>query len=141
MWCSVTGTRKSNNPNKTAMEKILELLRELAESGEAKIEVSFKLVREERKAELKPSRPYDTDKRLDRYRRMAEFLGTCVGFVRKRAELGDIRTYTIGRKVYAYEDELLEDLATSQEHSSTVQNIFKGKGYEIQTVKRIVANA
>ena len=122
------------------IDKISELLRELAESGEAKIEVSFKLVREERKAELKPSRPYDTDKRLDGYRRMAEFLGTCVGFVRKRAELGEIRTYTIGRKAYAYEDELLEDLASVPSESATVRNIFKNKGYELQTIRRVVAN-
>lgn len=122
------------------IDKITELLRELAESGEAKIEVSFKLVREERKEDLKPARPYDTEKRLGGYRRIADFIGCSVGFVMASVKRGELRTYNIGRKLYAYEDEILEDLASVPSESATVRNIFKNKGYELQTIRRVVAN-
>lgn len=114
------------------IDKITGFLHELAESGEAKIEVSFKLVREECKEVLRPARPYDTEKRLDGYRRIADFIGCSVGFVMASVKRGELRTYNIGRKIYAYEDEIFEDLASVPSESATVRNIFKNKGYEVK---------
>ena len=120
----------------------MELLRGLAEDGEAKLEVTVRIVREP-KADpvIKPVRPYDTEGRLDGYRGIAEFLHTSVGFVTDRVQDGQIRTYRIGRKVYAYMDEVMEDIAYIKKKSVTVSRIINGGGYDVPKAHRIEADA
>lgn len=97
----------------TSLEGLVELIRTIA-SGGAKLEISVKLkdggdhvpAFEERLP-----RPYETSGRLNGYRGIAEYLGRSIGFVIGKVKSGVIHTYKIGRKMYAYEDEVLESLS------------------------------
>lgn len=123
---------------------VLELLRELAEGGEARIEVSLRLLREERteepKRDMKSRRPYVSDGRIDGYRGIASYLGSSVNFAMKLARTGQIRTYRIGRKIYAYEDEVMADLSVDGPKTSTVKGILCRHGYNITQIDKVCAD-
>lgn len=118
--------------------EIIELLKELAEGGEARIEVSLRLMRDEKPSE-KNRRPYDREGRLDGYRSIAEWLGSSVNYAMKLAKSGQIRTYSIGRKIYAYRDEVMEDLSEDGVKTSTVKGILDRHGYATEKVDRVYA--
>lgn len=115
------------------MEDILELVKSLVQDGEAKLEVSLRLVRNDDQPKRMP-RPYDTDGRLSGYRGIARRLGTAVGFVQDRVKSGKMPVYREGRKIYAYTDEIMLSIAKERESSPTVRRIFKEKGYGIRMV-------
>lgn len=104
---------EENQTVSTSLEGLVELFRTIA-SGGAKLEISVKLkdggdhvpALEERLP-----RPYETSGRLNGYRGIAEYLGRSIGFVIGKVKSGVIHTYKIGRKMYAYEDEVLESLS------------------------------
>lgn len=122
------------------MEDFMQALQSLVGTGEAKIEVSLRLVRET-PTETAAARPYDTEGRLDGYRGIAEWLGSSVGFVVSHVRSGEIPVYRIGRKVYAYGDEVMEGLAKCPDKSAAVKAIFSGKGYEVRREDRVVGLA
>lgn len=115
------------------MEDILELVKSLVQGGEAKLEVSLRLVRNDDQPKRMP-RPYDTDGRLSGYRGIARWLGTAVGFVQDRVKSGEIPVYREGRKIYAYTDEIMRAIATERDSSQTVRRIFKEKGYAVRAM-------
>ena len=115
----------------TSIEDLVELFRRIAGGG-AKFEISVKLIDggdHVSASDKRLTRPYDTSGRLNGYRGIADYLGSSVGFVVGMAQKGVIRTYKIGRKIYAYEDEVVEDLATAS-GSKAASRILKAKGYE-----------
>ena len=115
----------------TSFEGLVELIRTIA-SGGAKLEISVKL---KDGGDHVPAfeehlpRPYETSGRLNGYRGIAEYLGRSIGFVIGKVKSGVIHTYKMGRKIYAYEDEVVEDLATAS-GSKAASRILKAKGYE-----------
>ena len=115
------------------MEDILEIVKNLMQGGEAKIEVSLRLVRDDARPKRMP-RPYDTEGRLNGYRGIARWLGVAVGFVQGRVKSGGIPVYREGRKIYAYTDEVMKAIAPERGKSSTVRRIFDEKGYGTRTV-------
>jgi excisionase family DNA binding protein len=89
------------------MELNEDILRELGANGEVKFEVTLKLVRTVPQ-ESRPARPYDTHGRLDGLRSMAKHIGVGTSTVVKMIDSGKLHVYNIGRKLYAYEDEIME---------------------------------
>lgn len=77
------------------------------DSGEIKIEITCKLVREE-VTELPPKleRPFDTDGRLKGLSELAGFLGCSRSAAQKYKLNGTIPFYENGRNLYFYEDEV-----------------------------------
>lgn len=123
------------------MEEIKELaeaIRSLILDGEAKIEVSMRLVRDgtDTRTERKP-RPYDPEGRLSGYRQIAGWLETSVGFVIGKVKSGAIPVYKDGRHVYAYTDEIMMSLASEHGTSPKVRKIFSDKGCVVKTVAAV----
>ena len=89
------------------MELNDEILRELGRKGEVKFEVTLRLVRTVEQAE-RPARPYDTAGRISGVRGIAGHIGVSPSTVNRMIGDGTLKAYTIGRKIYAYEDEIRE---------------------------------
>jgi excisionase family DNA binding protein len=92
------------------MELSDDILRELGLNGEVKFEVTLKLVRTVPQ-ESRPARPYDTQGRIDGLRAMAKHIGVGTSTVTRMIEDGKLKVYNIGRKLYAYEDEIRESVS------------------------------
>ncbi len=79
------------------------------ESGEVKIEITCKLVREEvSEAPPRLQRPFDTEGRLKGLSELAAFLGCSRSAAQKYKLNGTIPFYENGRSLYFYEDEVRE---------------------------------
>lgn len=79
---------------------------------------------------IKTPRPFDTAGRLNGIRGIAKWLGVFPGFVQKRVHT--LPTYNIGRKIYAYEDDVMGVLANDYDHSAVICRIFQSKGYKVK---------
>ena len=130
MKAAVLGSVKTErklflNTRKKDMEKIMEMLNALATNGEAKLELTMRIVREDSAVAQKPARPYDKELRLSGYRGIAGFLGTSVNYAVKLCRDGSLRTYNIGRKVYAYQDEILESMKALDRKKAPVRSFLE----------------
>lgn len=80
-----------------------------SDSGEVKIEITFKLIREEvPEAPPRLERPFDTEGRLKGLSELAAFLGCSRSAAQKYKLNGTIPFYENGRSLYFYEDEVRE---------------------------------
>jgi excisionase family DNA binding protein len=86
------------------MEELINALQSLLSDGEAKLEVSFRIVRKENETAM--PKPYDPNGRIDGYREIAKRLGVSVNTVMGMARRKKIQVYKLGRKYCAYESEL-----------------------------------
>ena len=86
------------------MEELMNALQSLLANGEAKLEVSFRIVQQDTEKRL--PRPYDPNGRIDGYREIARRMGVSVNTVMEMARKKKIPVYRLGRKYCAYESDL-----------------------------------